>query len=248
MSVDKPLQGKSAIVTGAGRGIGRAIGLAFAQAGADVCLAARTRSQLESVADEIREIGQRAIVAECDVRDLASVEVATSLAVGKLNRLHILVNNAGGGEERRVVGEDDPSAWREVVELNLMGTYNFSRCVLPHLRNSGCGTIINIGSGMGHQARIGNSSYNAAKAGVWMLTRCMAMELAESNVTVNELIPGPVATKLTAAVFDPDSPHPTIPGEWVKRPDDVTSLALFLATQGSKGPTGQSFSLARRPL
>ncbi len=248
MREQQTLDGKTAIVTGAGRGIGRAIALAFAQAGADVCVAARTRSQLETIAREIRDGGRQAVVAECDVRDLTSVEAAVALAVAELGKIDVLVNNAGGGEERSVVGDDDPQVWRDVIELNLMGTYYFSRAVLPHLRGSGCGTIINVGSGMGHQARAGNSSYNAAKAGVWMLTRCMAMELAESNVAVNELIPGPVATELTAAVFDADSPHPTIAGEWVKTPEDVTSLAVFLASQGIKGPTGQSFSLARRPL
>ncbi|MBC8353059.1 MAG: SDR family oxidoreductase [Planctomycetes bacterium] len=242
------LFGKTAIVTGAGRGIGRAIAIAYACEGADICLAARTRSQLDSVAAELRAFGRRVAVAQCDVTDLASVEAAVDVAIAQLGRIDILVNNAGGGEERTVVGEDDPNAWRDVIELNLMGTYFFSRTVLPHLREAGGGTIINVGSGMGHQPRVGNSSYNAAKAGVWMLTRCMSMELAADKIAVNELVPGPVATELTAAVFQPDSPHPTIPGEWVKAPEEVTAIAVFLAKQGSKGPTGQSFSLARRPL
>ena len=242
------LTGKTALVTGGGRGIGREIALALAREGADICLAARTPSQLEAVAAEIRQLGRRAVAAQCDVTELSSVESAVDLAIAQLGRIDLLVNNAGGGEERTVVGDDDPRAWRDVIELNLIGTYYFSRSVLPHLRSSGGGAIINVGSGMGHQPRVGNSSYNAAKAGVWMLTRCMAMELAAEGIAVNELVPGPVATELTAAVFELDSPHPTIPGEWVKAPKDVTSLALFLATQGAHGPTGQSFSLARRPL
>lgn len=248
MSDNEILGGKSAIVTGAGRGIGRAIAVAYAKAGANVCVAARTQSQLDAVAEEIRGHGRIAVTAVCDVTNLSSVEAAVALAAAELGSIEILVNNAGGGEERVVVGDDDPQAWRDVIELNLIGTYYFSRAILPHLREAGGGTIINVGSGMGHQARVANSSYNAAKAGVWMLTRCLAMELAAEEITVNELVPGPVATDLTAAVFEPDSPHPTIPGEWVKAPDDVTSLALFLAAQGPKGPTGQSFSLARRPL
>ena len=113
---------------------------------------------------------------------------------------------------------------------------------------NGGGTIINVGSGMGHQARSGNSSYNAAKAGVWMFTRCLAMEVWQDDVTVNELIPGPVHTELTSGIFEADQPHPSEPSEWVKRADQVAPLAVFLASQGSKGPTGQSFSLARRPL
>lgn len=242
------LTGKIAIVTGGGRGIGRAVALAFAREGADVCLVARTRRQLDVVADEVRTLGRRAIVAECDVTDLPAVDAAVARTIADFGRIDVLVNNAGGGEQRKAIGEDDPVAWRAVIELNLMGTYYFSRAVIPHLRKAGGGVIINVGSGMGHQARVGNSSYNAAKAGVWMLTRCLAMELADQAIAVNELIPGPVATELTATIFEPNSPHPTIPGEWVKSPEDVTGLALFLASQGAKGPTGQSYSLARRPL
>ncbi|MBP87705.1 MAG: short-chain dehydrogenase [Planctomycetaceae bacterium] len=242
------LYGKSAIVTGGGRGIGRSIALAFARAGADVCVIARTQSQIDEVAEEIRKLGRTGAAIVCDVTDFASVESAVNDAANALGRIDILVNNAGGGEERTKVGDDDPAAWRHAIEVNLLGTYYFSRETLPHLRKGGGGTIINVGSGMGHQARVGNSSYNAAKAGVWMLTRCMAMELSEQDVTVNELIPGPVATELTSGLFEEDKPHPSIPGEWVKAPDDVVSLALYLAGQGPKGPTGQSFSLARRPL
>ena len=101
---------------------------------------------------------------------------------------------------------------------------------------------------MGHQPRAKNTSYNVSKAGVWMLTRCLALELWEDGVTVNELIPGPVYTELTADIFPKDQAHPGISSEWVKAPEDVVPLALMLATQSSNGPTGQSFSLARRPL
>lgn len=242
------LTGKAAIITGGGRGIGRSIALALAEEGADVCVVARTQSQIDEVADSVRAIGRKAVAIACDVTDLAAVEAAVEQAVRALGRIDIVVNNVGGGEERTRVGEDDPQVWRHVIEVNLLGTYYFSRAVLPHLRNAGGGAIINIGSGMGHQARPGNSSYNAAKAGVWMLTRGMAMELAEEKIAVNELIPGPVATELTSAIFELNTPHPSIPGEWIKRPDEVAPLAVFLAAQGPNGPTGQSFSLARRPL
>jgi len=242
------LLGKCAIVTGGGRGIGRAIALAFAREGADICVVARTQSQIDEVTAEIRRLGRKATAIACDVTDFSAVESAVKDAAGTLGQIDILVNNAGGGEERTTVGADDPQVWRHVIELNLLGTYYFSREVLRHLRESGGGTIINVGSGMGHQARVGNSSYNAAKAGVWMLTRCMAMELSEENITVNELIPGPVATELTSGLFEENKPHPSIPGEWVKGPENVVPVALFLAVQGSHGPTGQSFSLARRPL
>ena len=242
------LAGKVAVVTGGGRGIGRAIAQGLARAGCDVCVMARSTEQIESVADEIRALDRRGLAIACDVVDCRAVDEAFERVGNQLGRIEILINNAGGGEERTVVGEDDPEAWARVVQVNLLGTYHCARAVLAHLKRSGGGTIINVGSGMGHQARSGNSSYTASKAAVWMFTRCLATEVWPDNIAVNELIPGPVETELTAGIFQAGAPHPAIPGEWVKRPDDVVELALFLAGQPSTGPTGQSFSLARRPL
>jgi 3-oxoacyl-[acyl-carrier protein] reductase len=244
----QPLAGQVAIITGGGRGIGRAIAISYAEAGADVCVTARTASEIERVAAEIQYAGGKAIAVACDVSNRASVESMIEQTVAEFGRLDILVNNAGGGLERTLVGEDDPAAWQKVLEINLLGTYFCTRAALPHLKANGGGKIINIGSGMGHQPRAKNSSYNVAKAGVWMLTRCLSMELWESGVAVNELIPGPVFTDLTADTFPKDQAHPAISSEWVKAPEDVVPLAMMLATQSEKGPTGQSFSLARRPL
>lgn len=242
------LVGRTAIVTGGGRGIGKSIALAFGRAGADVCVTARTKEQIEDVAAQLRKMGRTAVAIACDVTDRSRVEQLVETAAEQLGGLSILVNNAGGGEERSCVGDDDPDVWRHVIDVNLLGTYYFSRAVLPHLRQAGGGTIINIGSGMGHEARSGNSSYNASKAAVWMFTRCLAMEVWADNITVNELIPGPVYTELTAKLFRLNEPHPTVPSEWVKDPDEVAPLAVLLASQNEHGPTGQSFSLARRPL
>jgi len=244
----QPLAGQVAIITGGGRGIGRAIAIAYAEAGANVCVTARTASEIDQVAAEIKQSSGRAIAVTCDVSDRASVESMIEKAVGEFGRLDILMNNAGGGLERTLVGEDDPDVWQSVVEINLLGTYFCTRAALPHLKADNGGKIINVGSGMGHQPRAKNSSYNVSKAGVWMLTRCLALELWEAGVAVNELIPGPVYTELTADIFPKDQPHPGISSEWVKAPEDVVPLALMLATQSAKGPTGQSFSLARRPL
>ncbi|MBT4866846.1 MAG: SDR family oxidoreductase [Planctomycetaceae bacterium] len=242
------LAGKVALITGGGRGIGRAIALAFAREGADVCVTARSEGEIAAVAAEIQELGRRGIAVTADIADRVQVEAMVEATATQLGRIDIVVNNAGGGLERTQVGDDDPDVWANVIEINLLGTYYCSRAVLPHLRNAGGGTIINIGSGMGHQARAKNSSYNAAKAAVWMFTRCLALEVWEENITVNELIPGPVYTELTSEIFEADRPHPAINSEWVKQPEDVVPLALFLAAQEQNGPTGQSFSLARRPI
>lgn len=242
------LAGKVSVITGASRGIGRAIAEEFAREGAAIAALARSRDSLEQLCAEIDATGGRALPLVCDVTDHTQVEQAIDKAASELGGVDILVNNAGGGQERTPVGEDSPSTWVNVIELNLHGVYFCCRAAIPHLRRRGGGSIINIGSGMGHQARPGNSSYNAAKAGVWMLTRCLALELWQDNITVNELIPGPVATELTSGLFEADKPHPVMESEWVKRPDEVAPLALFVATQSIHGPTGQSFSLARRPL
>ncbi|MDA0808712.1 MAG: SDR family NAD(P)-dependent oxidoreductase [Planctomycetota bacterium] len=244
----QPLAGQVAIITGGGRGIGRAIAIAYAEAGARVCVTARTSAEIDKVAAEIAEVGGRSFAVTCDVSDRSSVESMVERTVDEFGRLDILMNNAGGGLERTLVGEDDPDVWQRVVEINLLGTYFCTRAALPHLKADGGGKIINVGSGMGHQPRAKNSSYNVSKAGVWMLTRCLAMELWEAGVAVNELIPGPVYTDLTVDIFPKDQAHPGISSEWVKAPEDVVPLALMLATQSDKGPTGQSFSLARRPL
>lgn len=244
----QPLSGQVALITGGGRGIGRAIALAYAQAGATVCVTARTSSEIDKVAAEISEAGGKGLAVTCDVSDRASVESMIEQTINEFGRLDILLNNAGGGLERTFVGEDDPDVWQQVVEINLLGTYFCTRAALPYLKADGGGKIINVGSGMGHQPRAKNTSYNVSKAGVWMLTRCLALELWEAGVAVNELIPGPVYTELTADVFPKNQAHPGISSEWVKEPEDVVPLAMMLATQSDKGPTGQSFSLARRPL
>ena len=242
------LKDKVAVITGGGRGIGRAIALAFAEQGAAVAILARTTDQIEKVAAEIRQTRQRVFTRCCDVTDRAAVEQALAAVAKEFQQIDIVVCNAGGGRERTHVGQDNPEAWQAVIEQNLLGTYHVCRAALPHLRAAGGGAVINVGSGMGHQARAGNSSYHAAKAGVWMLTRCLAMEVWEDGIAVNELVPGPVATDLTAGLLELGRPHPKIPSEWTKAPSEVAPLAIYLATQGRHGPTGQSFSLARRPL
>ena len=171
------LAGKRVLVTGGGRGIGAAIALAFASEGADVCVTARTQSQIDTIAGKIQASGRRGVALPCDMADAAQVAAAVDSACEALGGLDILVNNAGGGEQRFNVGDDDTDQWRAVIEVNLLGTYYFARGpFFPALKQAGGGSIINVGSGMGHQPRVGNSSYNTAKAGVWMLTRCLAME------------------------------------------------------------------------
>jgi 3-oxoacyl-[acyl-carrier protein] reductase len=168
---------------------------------------------------------------------------------GHFGGIDILVNNAGGQTENRELGDDDPERWEEVLQVHVLGSYFCARSALPFLRRTG-GHIIMVGSGMGHQPAAGSSAYNVAKAGVWMLTRCLALELRESSIAVNEVVPGFVRTQSTASLVDENGRplNPALANEWVKDPEDVAPLVVFLAAQPSSGATGQLFSLARRPL
>jgi NAD(P)-dependent dehydrogenase (short-subunit alcohol dehydrogenase family) len=248
---EAPLRDKVAVVTGAGRGIGRAISQALVRAGAELAICARTQAEIDAVAAALRRHDQRVLAMATDVADQGQVAAFARAVVAEFGRVDILVNNAGGGVERNTpIAESDPARWWRAVEVNLLGTYLVTRALLADMPPGG--KIVNIGSGMGHEPpRGGNSSYNVAKAGVTMLTRCLAVEVWPQGIDVNEILPGPVANGL-----DPDArlreaaaaAPPFASSERLKHPDRVAELVLWLATRGGDGPTGQTFSLARRPL
>jgi len=244
-ATDQPLSGKVALVTGAGRGIGKAIAVGYADAGAAVSCAARTAEEIEKTAEEIASTGGRAIAVPTDVTQPQQVKTMVEATVERLGGLDILVVNAGVNLDRNPVAEGDLETWRQVMEINLFGAYYCVQAAIPHLKARGGGKIITIGSGMGHKGRPGASAYCCSKAGLWMLTRVLAQELWEHDISVNELIPGPVETAINREARGRDSVF-AIGSEWVKTPEDVVPLALFLATQPGVGPTAQSFSLMRR--
>jgi 3-oxoacyl-[acyl-carrier protein] reductase len=242
------LDGQVALVTGGGRGIGRAAALALARAGADVAVSARTGAEIEGVASELRALGRRALAVRSDVASAADSRAMVERVVGELGRIDVLVNNAGGSSERALLVDSDPAMWADTIAVNLVGVYHCTRAVLPHLVRAGRGKIINIGSGTGHAVSTGNAAYSAAKAGVRMLTQVLAQEVWPHGIDVNEVVPGPVITKLTEGVFRTDAPPPFAPSERVKQPEEVAELIVWLAERPAGGPTGQIFSLARRPL
>ena len=238
------LDGKVALVTGGGRGIGRAIAIAFADAGAAVCCAARTRSEIEAVAGEIEAAGGQALAVTTDVADLASVQKAVDETAARFGGLDILVINAGVSPGRSEVDGSDPAAWSQTIAINLTGAYHCARAAIPHLKARGGGKIITIGSGMGHRGAPGSSAYSCSKAGLWMLTRVLGQELRGDNISVNELIPGPVNTAMMPGPAAREAG--TFDSEWFKEPEEVVPLALFLASAPDGGQTAQSFSLMRR--
>ena len=245
------LTDRTAIVTGASQGIGRAIALAYAREGASVCCAARNLKGLQAVVAEIESAGGRAIAVQTDVTDLAQVEAMTQACIDAFGKIDILVVNAGVNLDRYAVEESDPDNWMATVDVNLKGAYFCAKAAVPVMKKQSSGHIIMIGSGLGHRAVPNRSAYACSKAGLWMLTRVLAEELWEHNICVNELIPGVVVTDMTGYLKgDPDDPQstPNVPldREWLKQPEDVVPLAMFLATQPERGATGQSFSLMRR--
>ena len=184
---------------------------------------------------------------EADVTDQESVDRLFSTIDRAYGHLNIAVANAATNYHHGYVDDSDHDMWVKTVEVTLLGTYRTVRGAIPRLKAAGAGKIIIIGSGLGHNGRPGSSAHACAKAGTWMLTRILAMELEESRISVNELIPGPVLTpgsqlyrkKSEDSVFE-------VGGEWIKQPEDVVPLAVFLASQPDRGPTAQSFSLLRR--
>lgn len=246
MDSDLPLNARVAVVTGGGRGIGRAIALGLARAGADVAVVARTSSQIAEVSNLIKDIGRRGVPVTADLTEPSHVDSAANLIKYEFGRVDILVNNAGGSTDRSGMTVSSRRDWLQAIRINIDSVYMMTTALIP-IMGSGS-KIINIGSGMGHSSGNSNSSYRVGKAGAWMLTRCMAEELWERGIEVNELVPGPVATDATKDIMEVGGPPPFAPSERVKTPEEIVPLALWLATQKPGGPTGQSFSLARRPI
>jgi 3-oxoacyl-[acyl-carrier protein] reductase len=248
MTNHQPLTNQVTLVTGAGRGIGKAIALAYAEAGAAVCCAARTQAEIEATVREIEAAGGRGLAVPTDVTNFASVQRMAQATVDAFGGLDIVVINAGINADRATITDSVPENWQTTFDVNLNGAYYCAKAVIPHLKARGGGKIITVGSGLGHKGKAGGAAYACSKAGLWMLTRILAQELWPDNISVNELIPGPVETSMTAPLTEnrDDNSVFTIHSEWIKKPADVIPLALFLATQPMVGPSAQSFSLMRR--
>ena len=257
MSDQKPfsLTNRRAVVTGASRGIGRTIALTLAQAGADVAVAARTLPDLEEVAAHIRDLGRRSLAVRCDVTNPQQVEAMAKAVLEAFGGVDILVNNAGSAESHKFLNHPD-DLWQRMLAINLTGTYYVTKAIVPAMVEQRWGRIINIASIASKTGDRYIVAYTAAKHGVLGLTRALARELVEYNITVNAVCPGYVDTPMTQRNIANIAARTGMPEEQVREyiekttpqqrlfePEEVAAVTLFLAQDIAKGITGQAINV-----
>jgi 2-deoxy-D-gluconate 3-dehydrogenase len=243
---DPALAGKVAIVTGASRGLGRAMAAALAGAGADVAVAARSKADLEATAALVEAQGRRALVVPTDVTSYPEVEALVERTVRELGRLDVLVNNSGIARVKPLV-EWAPGEWRDLLDVNVVGMLNGCRAAAPHLLAQRAGKVVNVASMLAAVGLPGYSVYSATKGAIVAFTRALGVEWARHNVQVNAIGPGWFATDMSAPAFgEPriaDRLLRDIPMRRTGRPEEIGPLVVYLASAASDFMTGQTVYL-----
>ena len=238
---EKELTGRVALVTGASKGLGKAMALALAQAGASVALASRDAKLLGEVAGAIRGLGSQVEVFPTDVSDEAGVRGLEKAVLARFGTVHILINNAGINI-RKPVSEFTLEEWNRVQATNVTSAFLLCRSFVPRMKGQGYGRIINMGSMMSHVALAERTAYCASKAALLGFTRALALELAAEKITVNAISPGPCMTEINRPLLD----NPELARSFVARipvgrwgqPEEVGGLALYLCSESAGFITG----------
>ncbi len=222
------LDGKIALVTGGGRGIGKAAALAYARAGAKLAICARTAAEIEAAAEEIRALGAECLAQTCDVSREEEVQRLVDAVVNRFGRIDVLVNNAGVMTRPAPVVEYDANKWDYTMAVNLRGPFLTAKAVLPVMFKNGGGSIVNVSSSIGRGAYANFAAYGASKWGLEGFTQILAAEVGSRKVRVNSVEPGYVATKLT--------------GFHGSAPESVTEVFVFLASEDARHVSGRMLS------
>ncbi len=237
------LRGKVAIITGASRGIGQAIAEAFARAGVAVVVSSRKQPAVEAVAAGIREQGGEALAVAAHTGDAEAVQHLVERTVAVFGGVDILVNNAATNPHFGPLLTAEESHWAKTLDVNVVGYFRTAKAVVPHMQARGGGKIINVASVAGLMPLEGMGVYSASKAAVLMLTRALAVELADANIQVNAIAPGLVKTRFSRALWDNPDIYTQIiqhiPQKRMASPEEIAASACFLASSASAFMTGE---------
>ncbi|MFO1499658.1 MAG: SDR family NAD(P)-dependent oxidoreductase [Verrucomicrobiota bacterium] len=237
----QPLWQRLALITGASKGLGKAMALALADAGARLVLVSRDRAKLEATAHDVRNRGATADVFVTDVTDEAQVVELQRSVIDRVGRVQILINNAGINNRKNVT-EFTLAEWRQVLDTNLTSAFLMCRAFVPHMQGHGYGRVINLTSIMSHVALAGRTAYAASKTGLLGFTRALALELAPEKITVNGISPGPIATEMNTPILqNPELNQQFIAklpiGRW-GNVEEIGKLAVYLCSDDAGFITG----------
>ncbi len=246
------LDGQVVVVTGGGRGIGEAIALAMAEAGADVVVAARRTNEIEAVADKIRALGRKAMAVTTDMMEIEQVQALADRTFSEMGGLTCWVSNAGGADDRvpRTLLEMPEKQWDFQMNLNLKAVWTGAQAAGNYMKDNGGGTIINISSQAANRASAYNGPYAVAKSGVNNLTQTLAVEMAPLGIRVNSVSPGPIPTevfleftKMTVEDIPKMGKQFGIPLGRIGMPEDIAPACVYLASSASSWMTGQDIKI-----